>query len=130
MPATGNRQHPTGTTVAAPRPDPQGRWRQQPKLPPAGTRLRVWHCGFPRANTQRTFRRRTARHDAASFTEKKRKIGGITSSTRQEPGRTGCPGRNGARRGTTPIVPTPGPPPPWGMQKVLWRLRWHTSAPM
>jgi hypothetical protein len=26
-------------------------------------------------------------------------------------------------------VPTPGPPPPWGMQKVLCKLRWHTSAP-
>ena len=24
----------------------------------------------------------------------------------------------------------PGPPPPWGMQKVLCRFRWHTSAPM
>ncbi len=23
----------------------------------------------------------------------------------------------------------PGPPPPCGMQKVLWRLRWQTSAP-
>ena len=26
--------------------------------------------------------------------------------------------------------PTPGPPPPCGMQKVLCRLRWQTSAPM
>jgi hypothetical protein len=25
--------------------------------------------------------------------------------------------------------PTPGPPPPCGMQKVLCRLRWLTSAP-
>ena len=30
----------------------------------------------------------------------------------------------------TPIGPMPGPPPPWGMQKVLCRLRWQTSAPM
>mmetsp|Transcript_20572 Transcript_20572/g.55435 ORF Transcript_20572/g.55435 Transcript_20572/m.55435 type:complete len:246 (+) Transcript_20572:1016-1753(+) len=41
----------------------------------------------------------------------------------------GLPGRNGARWLLTPIGPTPGPPPPCGMQKVLWRLRWHTSAP-
>lgn len=26
--------------------------------------------------------------------------------------------------------PMPGPPPPWGMQNVLWRLRWQTSAPI
>src|SRR3989441_5968880 len=43
---------------------------------------------------------------------------------------TGCPGRNGARCSATPIGPMPGPPPPCGMQKVLCRLRWHTSAPM
>ena len=30
----------------------------------------------------------------------------------------------------TPIGPMPGPPPPWGMQKVLCRFRWHTSAPI
>ena len=41
----------------------------------------------------------------------------------------GWPGRNGARCLPTPMGPTPGPPPPWGMQKVLWRLRWQTSAP-
>ena len=29
-----------------------------------------------------------------------------------------------------PDGPTPGPPPPCGMAKVLCRLRWHTSAPM
>ena len=29
----------------------------------------------------------------------------------------------------TATGPTPGPPPPWGMQNVLWRLRWLTSAP-
>ena len=43
---------------------------------------------------------------------------------------TGWPGRNGARCAATPIGPMPGPPPPCGMQKVLWRLRWQTSAPM
>src|SRR3954468_23462724 len=39
-------------------------------------------------------------------------------------------GRNGVKCFATPIGPMPGPPPPWGMQKVLWRLRWQTSAPM
>ena len=43
---------------------------------------------------------------------------------------TGWPGRNGARCAATPIGPMPGPPPPCGMQKVLCRLRWQTSAPM
>ena len=37
---------------------------------------------------------------------------------------------SGARCAATPIGPTPGPPPPCGMQKVLCRLRWQTSAPM
>ena len=33
-------------------------------------------------------------------------------------------------RGThTPIGPMPGPPPPCGMQKVLWRFKWETSDP-
>ena len=45
-------------------------------------------------------------------------------------GTTGCPGRNGARCAATPIGPMPGPPPPCGMQKVLCRLRWQTSAPI
>mmetsp|Transcript_10811 Transcript_10811/g.35495 ORF Transcript_10811/g.35495 Transcript_10811/m.35495 type:complete len:296 (-) Transcript_10811:1721-2608(-) len=39
-------------------------------------------------------------------------------------------GRKGARCFLTPIGPMPGPPPPCGMQNVLCRLRWHTSAPM
>ena len=43
---------------------------------------------------------------------------------------TGWPGRNGARCAATPIGPMPGPPPPCGMQKVLCRFRWQTSAPM
>ncbi len=43
---------------------------------------------------------------------------------------TEWPGRYGARCFATPIGPTPGPPPPCGMQNVLWRLRWQTSAPM
>src|SRR5688572_24720882 len=42
---------------------------------------------------------------------------------------SGCPGKNGARCDFTPIGPTPGPPPPCGMQKVLWRLRCDTSPP-
>src|SRR3954447_23225245 len=44
-------------------------------------------------------------------------------------GRSGWVGRNGARWDRTATGPTPGPPPPWGMQNVLWRLRWLTSAP-
>ena len=44
-------------------------------------------------------------------------------------GITGEFGRYGLRWAATPIGPTPGPPPPWGMQKVLCRLRWQTSAP-
>ena len=43
---------------------------------------------------------------------------------------TGWPGRNGARCAATAIGPMPGPPPPCGMQKVLCRFRWQTSAPM
>src|SRR5690606_7395490 len=40
-----------------------------------------------------------------------------------------APGRNGARCALTAHGPTPGPPPPCGMQKVLCRLRWDTSEP-
>jgi hypothetical protein len=43
---------------------------------------------------------------------------------------TGCEGRYGAKCFCTPIGPMPGPPPPCGMQNVLWRLRWQTSAPI
>ena len=43
---------------------------------------------------------------------------------------SGCPGRYGARCAATPIGPMPGPPPPCGMQNVLCRLRWQTSAPI
>src|ERR1044071_1601479 len=42
----------------------------------------------------------------------------------------GRPGRNLTRCLATPIGPTPGPPPPCGMQNVLCRLRWQTSAPI
>ena len=48
----------------------------------------------------------------------------------RDAGSSGSPGRKGTRCSATPIGPMPGPPPPWGMQKVLCRLRWHTSAPM
>jgi hypothetical protein len=40
------------------------------------------------------------------------------------------PGRNSTRCSATPIGPTPGPPPPCGMQNVLCRFKWQTSAPM
>ena len=42
---------------------------------------------------------------------------------------SGSPGRNSARWARTPIGPMPGPPPPWGMQNVLCRFKWLTSAP-
>ena len=42
---------------------------------------------------------------------------------------TTWPGRNGASLSFTQIGPIPGPPPPCGIAKVLWRLMWHTSAP-
>lgn len=43
---------------------------------------------------------------------------------------TGWPGRKGAKWALTPIGPIPGPPPPWGIQKVLCKFKWHTSAPI
>src|ERR1700686_3845245 len=45
------------------------------------------------------------------------------------PATTEDAGRNGARWALTPIGPTPGPPPPCGMQNVLCRLKCDTSAP-
>ena len=42
---------------------------------------------------------------------------------------SGWLGRCGARCARTPTGPTPGPPPPCGMQNVLCRLRCETSAP-
>src|SRR5678816_1961325 len=42
---------------------------------------------------------------------------------------TRWPGRNGARCALHATGPTPGPPPPCGMQNVLCRLRCETSAP-
>src|SRR6478609_267996 len=42
---------------------------------------------------------------------------------------SGWPGRYGARCFATAIGPMPGPPPPCGMQNVLWRFKWQTSAP-
>ena len=44
-------------------------------------------------------------------------------------GTSGWLGRNGARWARAATGPTPGPPPPWGMQNVLCRLRWLTSPP-
>ena len=44
-------------------------------------------------------------------------------------GTSGWFGRYGARWARTATGPTPGPPPPWGMQNVLCRFRWLTSAP-
>ena len=42
----------------------------------------------------------------------------------------GCPGMNGCKCAPAQMGPTPGPPPPCGMQNVLCRLRCTTSAPM
>ena len=39
------------------------------------------------------------------------------------------PGRKSARCARTATGPTPGPPPPCGMQNVLCRFRCDTSAP-
>ena len=39
-------------------------------------------------------------------------------------------GRKGSIRSETAIGPAPGPPPPWGWLKDLWRLRWTMSKPM
>src|SRR5690606_10946579 len=47
----------------------------------------------------------------------------------RRPSATSAPGRNGARRDLTAHGPTPGPPPPCGMQKVLCRFRCDTSEP-
>ena len=33
-------------------------------------------------------------------------------------------------RSETAIGPDPGPPPPWGCEKVLCRLKWTMSKPM
>src|SRR5436190_23706578 len=52
-----------------------------------------------------------------------------TGPTAVAPGCRGSPGRYGARCPRTATGPTPGPPPPCGMQNVLCRLRWDTSAP-
>src|ERR1700731_3155460 len=42
---------------------------------------------------------------------------------------TPAPGRNAARWARAATGPTPGPPPPCGMQNVLCRFRCDTSAP-
>src|SRR5690554_1010543 len=44
-------------------------------------------------------------------------------------GCTGWPGKKGFKCSATPIGPMPGPPPPWGMQKVLCRFKCDTSPP-
>src|ERR1700761_3278231 len=51
----------------------------------------------------------------------------FVSSEPRPPAR--CAGRQGTRSSTTQTGPTPGPPPPFGIQKVLCRFRWLTSPP-
>ena len=41
----------------------------------------------------------------------------------------GLPGKKAAKWARTATGPTPGPPPPCGIQNVLCKLRWLTSAP-
>src|SRR5258708_16999110 len=68
----------------------------------------------------------------AAATGPVRNSAGTSSSpdpTTEMPGSTGCLGRNGVRCSLTATGPTPGPPPPCGMQKVLCRFRCDTSAP-
>src|SRR5207237_7745224 len=48
---------------------------------------------------------------------------------RSPSGEPAVAGRNGARCARTATGPTPGPPPPCGMQNVLCRFRCDTSAP-
>ena len=55
---------------------------------------------------------------------------GADAPARRRPGRPGARGRNGARCARRRWAPCPGPPPPCGMQNVLCRFRWQTSAPM
>ncbi len=43
--------------------------------------------------------------------------------------RTSGSGRNGARWDRTPTGPAPGPPPPCGVENVLWTLKCMTSKP-
>ena len=59
--------------------------------------------------------------------ERRRRDGADAAPRRRR--RAAWPGRNGTRSATTQTGPTPGPPPPCGMQKVLCRLRWLTSPP-
>src|SRR5665213_187902 len=58
----------------------------------------------------------------------------VRSSQRDDPTKrevnTGWLGKNETRCFATPIGPTPGPPPPCGMQNVLCRFKWQTSAPI
>ena len=69
------------------------------------------------------------RQDAGAAPGRRRRPAPMPSlaAGRRPPG-----GRAGTAPGAraTPIGPMPGPPPPCGMQKVLCRLRWQTSAPM
>src|SRR6185437_4670749 len=52
-----------------------------------------------------------------------------TAETAPSPGWPARAGRNGARWAFAATGPTPGPPPPCGMQNVLCRFRWDTSPP-
>ena len=45
-------------------------------------------------------------------------------------GITEWPGTNGAKCFLNPIEPTPGPPPPWGIENVLCKFKCPTSAPI
>ena len=102
------------------------------RLEPLGDVVRVedrdlGRLGQPVAAHHRDVRPRDRQDRCASPRRRRHRAAGL----RVIPGRTtGCPGRNGARCFATPIGPMPGPPPPCGMQNVLCRFRWQTSAPM
>src|SRR3954449_1521809 len=55
--------------------------------------------------------------------------GAADTAPTRTPSTPSAPGRNGARCGATATGPTPGPPPPCGMQNVLCRFRCDTSPP-
>src|SRR5699024_5750353 len=56
-------------------------------------------------------------------------IAPATGPTLSSPDPAGSPGRYGARCARAATGPTPGPPPPWGIQNGLCRLRCEPSPP-
>jgi hypothetical protein len=85
----------------------------------------LWHTIFARNHTRKYMH--TRQHTLEHITS----LCVSTHCSGSAPvGTTGCVGMKGARCALMPMGPMPGPPPPCGMQKVLCRFKWHTSAPM